>query len=81
MTNPFDDDAASFHVLMNAEGQYSLWPTFADIPTGWRVVLACADRASCLAYVEEHWTDIRPTSLVPRPGASFAAGPLGSNGR
>lgn len=71
VANPFDDDAASFHVLVNAEGQYSLWPTFADIPTGWQVVLRCTDRASCVAYVEEHWTDMRPASLVARHDASF----------
>ena len=36
--NPFDDDNASFLVLVNDEEQHSLWPTFADIPAGWRVV-------------------------------------------
>ena len=36
--NPFDDDNGSFFVLVNDEEQHSLWPTFADVPTGWRVV-------------------------------------------
>lgn len=62
-TNPFDDDNGTFHVLVNAEEQYSLWPVFADVPAGWTVVLAEATRADCLAYVEEHWTDLRPRSL------------------
>jgi MbtH protein len=62
-TNPFDDDNGTFHVLVNAEEQYSLWPAFADVPAGWTVVLADATRADCLAYVEEHWTDLRPRSL------------------
>jgi hypothetical protein len=35
--NPFDDDNGSFFVLVNDEAQHSLWPTFADIPDGWRV--------------------------------------------
>jgi MbtH protein len=62
-TNPFDDDNGTFHVLVNDEEQYSLWPVFADVPAGWTVVLADATRADCLAYVEEHWTDLRPRSL------------------
>ena len=35
--NPFDDDNGSFFVLVNDGAQHSLWPTFADIPDGWRV--------------------------------------------
>ena len=51
-TNPFDDDKGSFFVLVNDEEQHSLWPTFADIPDGWRVVYGEADRAACLDYIE-----------------------------
>ncbi|MGH4012758.1 MAG: MbtH family protein [Pseudonocardiaceae bacterium] len=63
-TNPFDDESGTFYALINDEGQYSLWPTFADVPTGWAIVHGAASRQSCLAYVEEHWTDMRPTSLI-----------------
>jgi MbtH protein len=62
-TNPFDDDDASFHVLINEEGQYSLWPTFRDTPEGWSVVHEEASRKSCLYYIEQAWTDMRPNSL------------------
>ncbi|HEX2400959.1 MAG TPA: MbtH family protein [Mycobacterium sp.] len=62
-TNPFDDDNGSFVVLVNDEDQHSLWPTFVDVPAGWRVVFGESARADCLAYVEEHWTDMRPRSL------------------
>jgi uncharacterized protein YbdZ (MbtH family) len=62
-TNPFDDETGTFVVLVNDEDQHSLWPTFADVPAGWRSVFGEASRAECLAYVEEHWTDIRPKSL------------------
>jgi uncharacterized protein YbdZ (MbtH family) len=62
-TNPFDDDNGTFFVLVNGEDQYSLWPSFVDVPAGWRVVLGESTRADCLAYVEEHWTDMRPRSL------------------
>ena len=37
-TNPFDDDNGTFVVLVNDEDQHSLWPTFADVPAGWRKV-------------------------------------------
>ena len=35
MTNPFDDEEAEFLVLVNDEGQHSLWPVQFDIPEGW----------------------------------------------
>ncbi|MEU0398729.1 MbtH family protein [Streptomyces sp. NPDC006197] len=70
MSNPFDNDDASFRVLVNAEGQHSLWPVFAEVPEGWEVVHGEADRRSCLAYVEEHWTDMRPRSLGDQESAS-----------
>jgi uncharacterized protein YbdZ (MbtH family) len=62
-TNPFDDETGTFLVVVNDEDQHSLWPTFADVPAGWGKVFGEASRAACLAYVEEHWTDIRPKSL------------------
>jgi uncharacterized protein YbdZ (MbtH family) len=65
-TNPFDDENGTFLVLVNDEDQHSLWPAFADVPAGWRKVFGEASRADCLAYVEEHWTDIRPKSLRER---------------
>ena len=64
--NPFDDDDGSFLVLVNDEEQHSLWPTFADVPAGWRVAYGEADRAACLDYIEQNWTDIRPKSLRDR---------------
>jgi len=62
-TNPFDDEDGRFLVLVNDELQHSLWPAFAVVPDGWRVVQAETSRADALAYVEEHWTDLRPKSL------------------
>ena len=62
--NPFEDHEARFLVLVNQENQHSLWPTFAEVPGGWEVVHGEDSRAACLAHVEEHWTDMRPASLV-----------------
>jgi len=64
MDNPFDNPDGRFLVLVNGEGQHSLWPTFAEVPLGWRQVFGEADRQDCLDYVERHWTDLRPASLV-----------------
>ena len=62
MTNPFEDAGGGYLVLVNDEGQHSLWPSFIRLPAGWRVALAETDRQSCLDYVNRHWTDIRPLS-------------------
>jgi MbtH protein len=63
VTNPFDDPDGTFRVLVNAEGQHSLWPDFADVPAGWRSVFGPDGRDACLEYVERNWTDLRPRSL------------------
>jgi MbtH protein len=64
VANPFDDEDGRFVVLVNDEGQHSLWPMFAEIPPGWSAVTQEGTRAQCLDYVEKHWTDMRPNSLV-----------------
>ncbi|MER6288601.1 MbtH family protein [Streptomyces sviceus] len=62
-SNPFEDDEAQFFVLVNNEGQYSLWPAFAERPPGWKRVLGPNGREHCLAFIEREWTDMRPQSL------------------
>ncbi|WP_145968980.1 MbtH family protein [Streptomyces hyaluromycini] len=74
-TNPFDDDTIEHLVVVNDEGQHSLWPVFAAIPEGWTRAFGPDARQACLAYVEENWTDLRPKSLVRAMGqAADAAG-------
>lgn len=72
-TNPFDDEDGRFFVLVNDEDQHSLWPTFADVPEGWRVVFGEDSRKACLEYVEKNWTDMRPRSLREAMEADAAA--------
>ncbi|MFD1147576.1 MbtH family protein [Saccharothrix hoggarensis] len=64
MTNPFENAEGTFFVLVNDENQHSLWPSFVDVPAGWRPVHGEASRQSCLDYIEANWTDMRPASLV-----------------
>ena len=70
-TNPFENEAGIYHVLVNDEGQHSLWPDFVAIPEGWRTVFGPEARAACLDYIAASWTDLRPASLIlasPTPG-------------
>ncbi|MCB4769623.1 MbtH family protein [Ancylobacter sp. Lp-2] len=60
--NPFDDERHLFLALVNADGQYSLWPSFRDVPEGWRSVHGPDDRASCLQLIEREWQDISPAA-------------------
>jgi MbtH protein len=64
VTNPFDDDSGRFYALINDEGQYSLWPTFAEVPAGWRIVFGEDTRQACLDHIEANWVDLRPRSLI-----------------
>lgn len=50
-------------VVVNHEEQYSIWPADRETPDGWREVGVSGDKEKCLAYIEEHWTDMRPLSL------------------
>jgi MbtH protein len=62
-SNPFDDPETTYLALINDEGQYSLWPSFAAIPAGWLVVHEEDRRDACIEYINRHWEDMRPKSL------------------
>ncbi|WP_413799320.1 MbtH family protein [Streptomyces iranensis] len=64
MSNPFENPDGRYLVLVNEEGQHSLWPAFAEVPAGWTVAHGEDGRQACLDYINEHWTDMRPTSLI-----------------
>ena len=64
MTNPFEDDSGEYLVLVNEEGQHSLWPAFREIPAGWTAVGPRGKRSECLDWIEANWTDMRPRSLI-----------------
>ncbi|UKS24693.1 MbtH family protein [Paenibacillus sp. HWE-109] len=60
MSNPFEGADDTYLVLINEQGQYSLWPSFALVPAGWTTVFGQESRETCLAFVESNWTDMRP---------------------
>jgi len=67
MTNPFEGPGEDYLVLVNVEGQYSLWPAFREPPSGWVAAGPAGARQQCLDWIERHWTDMRPQSLAERP--------------
>ncbi|MGY0057917.1 MbtH family protein [Streptomyces sp. LZ34] len=72
MSNPFENPDGTYLVLVNDEGQHSLWPEFIEVPAGWTVAKPADTRDACLAYIEENWTDMRPASLVKAMSESGA---------
>jgi MbtH protein len=79
-TNPFEDEDAKYLVLINDEGQHSLWPVFADVPDGWEVIFGEDGRQECLDFIEKNWTDMRPNSLIKQMEEDAAAAKQAQNG-
>jgi MbtH protein len=53
-----------FHVVLNDEEQYSIWPVVkSPLPLGWRQAPFTGTKEDCLQYIESVWTDITPKSL------------------
>ncbi|MFI6846755.1 MbtH family NRPS accessory protein [Kitasatospora sp. NBC_00085] len=79
MSALFDDVDGEFLVLVNGERQHSLWPAALDVPGGWARVHGGDSRQNCLDYIDRHWTDMRPASLVAAvEGTARATAPGGS---
>jgi MbtH protein len=57
------DENTEFLVVINDEGQYSIWPSYKTLPAGWRPEGMRGLKAACLAHIDEVWTDMRPLSL------------------
>jgi len=69
----FDRDDINFHVVVNDEEQYSIWPEYKAIPDGWRAVGVSGPKQNCLDYIEKTWTDMRPLSLRQQMEGSASA--------
>jgi len=61
-----DGKTQIYKVVVNAEEQYSLWPSDRDNPSGWMNEGKRGSKAECLAYIKEVWIDMRPRSLKER---------------
>jgi MbtH protein len=63
MSHEEREDTTVYRVVVNDEEQYSIWPAGRELPLGWREAGKQGQKAECLAYIEQVWTDMRPLSL------------------
>ena len=56
-------DGDFFKVLVNSEGQHSLWPASKENPRGWEQKGETGTKEECLEKVNSEWLDIKPKSL------------------
>lgn len=74
-----DGDERAYHVVVNHEEQYSIWPADRGVPSGWRAVGSTGTKAECLERIDQVWTDMRPLTL--RRAAGGTGGTTGLTGR
>jgi MbtH protein len=58
-----EEDRTVYAVVVNDEEQYSIWPVWRDLPSGWRAEGTQGLKQVCLERIKEVWTDMRPASL------------------
>jgi len=58
MQNDFD-----YKILVNEEGQYSIWPETKQPPIGWKETGPTGSKQEVLEWIKDNWTDMRPVSL------------------
>jgi MbtH protein len=63
MTPDTDKEWTEYTVVVNDEEQYSIWPIGRECPPGWRAEPISGSKDTCLKYIEQVWTDMRPLSL------------------
>lgn len=49
------DNEDRYQVVISDEDQYSIWPTWRDIPKGWRSDKMEGSKEECLSYIKEVW--------------------------
>ncbi|WP_326702805.1 MULTISPECIES: MbtH family protein [Streptomyces] len=66
-----DEAPPRYRVVVNAQGQYSIWPADAEPPAGWSPGGVEGVKDDCLRHIEEVWVDMRPAE--PRRAGSTTA--------
>ena len=57
-------DPIRYKVVINSEKQYSIVPD-TELPTRmWREAGMTGTKEQCLQYIEEVWTDMKPSDLT-----------------
>lgn len=57
-------DCMEWRVLVNNKKQYSIWPLDKAIPSEWNVDGMVGTKESCLDYISNQWTDMKPSELT-----------------
>jgi uncharacterized protein YbdZ (MbtH family) len=52
-----------YRVIVNNDGQYSLWPLNREGASGWRDTGVFGSSEDCMAYVRHVWSDLRPAHV------------------
>jgi MbtH protein len=50
----------TYKVVVNDNGQYSIWPTNRENARGWRDAGKTGTQQECLAYIKQVWKDTQP---------------------
>jgi uncharacterized protein YbdZ (MbtH family) len=74
MERGHEDDAMTYRVVVNHEGQYSIWPAERDEPFGWEPIGKTGNKSECLEHIDLIWTDMRPNSLRRQMAEADCAG-------
>jgi MbtH protein len=61
MSNP---DFSLLLVVVNREGQHSIWPKERPLPLGWQAEGFSGSRENCLAHIKQVWLDMTPKSVA-----------------
>lgn len=56
-------DGDTFKILINDEGQHSIWPSAQPVPKGWQRIGPAGLKQDCLDWIKANWTDIAPKSV------------------
>lgn len=57
------DRSSSKYIVINHEEQYTVWRSGIKLPSGWREIGRTGTKEDCLNYIEEVWTDMKPSGL------------------
>ncbi len=68
MTTEQPAGSIPYKVVVNEEGQYSLWFLDRENPAGWSDAGKQGTKEECLEYIEKVWTDMTPASLRQKAG-------------
>jgi MbtH protein len=66
MSASLSQSEAMYEVVVNQDGQYSIWPVNKAVPQGWTKAGKQGSKESCLEFINEVWTDMRPVSTRAR---------------